>query len=164
MKVRRVDMNPRVRTVVFRSLLKISGLSGEATLRCCVRCWGPFGLAQLLGGSGGFIETALPFRSRGTRNPTVVPRFWPFECNLQSSGTLARRPFYTLHFTFYTLPARWRVGFRRAIASRKAVPADVKDQTSRPLRGKMEILCHIPPPNARGDFGKLKFCARGRRG
>ena len=56
MKVRRVDMNPRVRTVVFRSLLKISGLSGEATLRCRVRCWGPFGLAQLLGGERTAME------------------------------------------------------------------------------------------------------------
>ena len=25
----------------------------------------------------------------------------------------------------------------------------------------MEIVCHIPPPNASGDFGELKFCARG---
>ena len=65
-------MNPRVRTVVFRSLLKISGLSGEATLRCCVRCWGPFGLAQLLGGSGGRGATALPMVRGSASLPWVI--------------------------------------------------------------------------------------------
>ena len=63
---------------------------------------------------------------------------------------------HTLHFTFYTLPARWRVlcaALRRAIASRKAVPADIKDQTSRPLRGKTKIVCHIPPTRASGILG-----------
>ena len=34
---------------------------------------------------------------------------------------------------------------------------------SRLFTGKTEIVCHIPPPNASGDFGNLKFCARVRR-
>jgi len=32
---------------------------------------------------------------------------------------------------------------------------------SRLFTGKAEIVCHIPLPKASGDFGKLKFCARG---
>ena len=124
----------------------------EAIIRCCVRCWGPFGLTQLLGGSGGRGATALPM-IRGSGRSNVI-------CKVRASLRDA-------HFTFYTLPARWRVlgaASRRAIASRKAVPAEVKDQTSHPFTGKTEIVCHIPPPSASEDFGKLKFCARGRRG
>ena len=62
---------------------------------------------------------------------------------------------------------RWRVlgaAFRRAIASRKAVPADVKDQLCVPLHSSFQRergkVYPIPPPNASGDFGKLKFCGR----
>ena len=117
-------------------------------------CRVPFGISRLLGGSGGRGATALP----------VGPRF----C-LTPLGDTARSASgpYQLVATSATAPVvsgRWRVlgaALRRAIASRKAVPADIKDQTSRPLRGKTEIVCHIPPPNASGDFGKLKFCARG---
>ena len=111
--------------------LKISGFLVKLQYAVAYVAGGLSGLPSSSEGSGGRGATALPFRSRGARDPTVVPRFWPFECNLQSSGTLARRPFYILHFTFYTLSARWRVlcaALRRAIASRKAVPADIKDQ------------------------------------
>ena len=133
----------------YLALTNFGEVSTRATIRCCVRCWGPFGLAQLLGGSGGRRAIALP----------VDPRFWPFKCNLQSSGTLAEHPFYILHFTFYTLPARWRVlgaALRRAIASRKAVPADVKDQFCVPLHSSFQRergkVYPIPLPNASGDF------------
>ena len=153
-----MGIHPRSATFVSRFvILNFGEVYHQATIRCCVRCWGPFGLAQLLGGRGGRGATALP----------VDPRF----C-LTSLGDTARstsRP-YQLVATSATAPVvwgRWQVlgaAFRRAIASRKAVPADIKDQTSRPLRGKTEIVCHIPPPNASGDFGKLMFCARARRG
>ena len=63
---------------------------------------------------------------------------------------------------------RWRVAFRRAIASRKAVPADVKDQSCVPLHSSFQRehgkVYPIPLPNASGDFGKLKFRARVRGG
>ena len=66
MKVRRVDINPHVRTVVFCLYRLISGLSREATLRTVAyvlplahtRVRGSF--ASLSIGGGGFIETVLP--------------------------------------------------------------------------------------------------------
>ena len=62
---------------------------------------------------------------------------------------------------------RWRVlgaASRRAIASRKAVPADVKEQFCVLLHSSFQRergkVYPIPPPDASGDFGKLKFRAR----
>ncbi len=156
-------MDPRVRTVVFRSLLKISGLSIEATLRCCVRCWGPFGLAQRLGGER---------RSRGDR-PTGDPRF----C-LTSLGDTARSASgpYQLVATSATLPFRSRQarpsrGFGPMAGTRcRFSPRDrvTKSRTRRYQRSNIppterqdgNSMPHSPAPRKR-DFGKLKCCARG---
>ena len=65
------------------------------------------------------------FRGSGLPNAT---------CKVQAP--VQDTPFYTLHFTFYILPARWWVlcaAFRRATASRKAVTTDVKDQINLPI-------------------------------
>ena len=148
-----------------------------AIIRCCVRCWGPFGLAQLLGGE----------RSRGTRDPTGDPRFCPTSLGGADGDGTPPLPFRSRGFIRrslakaerVTLPCgrdkrdppvvsgRWRVlgaASRRAIASRKAVPADVKDQSCVPLHGSFQRergkVYPIPPPNASGDSGKLKFRAR----
>ena len=40
----------------------------SSSIRCCVRCWGPFGLAQPLGGE----------RTRVTRDPTVGSEVLPY--------------------------------------------------------------------------------------
>ena len=120
------------------------------------------GLPSSSGGIGGFIETALPFRSRGTRDPTVDPRFYPYlgvgggrgatalpqeatRVSLPRMAATERGPPVAVATSCDppVVSGRWRVGFRHAIASRKAVPADIKDQP--PLLGKTEIVYHIPP-------------------
>ena len=70
-----------------------------AKIRCCVRCWGPFGLAQLLGGRR---------RSRGDR-PTVaagrgrpaLPMIRGFALALGGGGATA-----------LPAPPRWRLSIR----------------------------------------------------
>ena len=104
----------------YLALTNFGEVSTRATIRCCVRCWGPFGLAQLLGGE----------RSRGTRDPTVGSEVLPY--SLGGADAQERDP--------PLVSGRWRVldaALRRAIASRKAVPADVKDQLSAFASGKV---------------------------
>ena len=81
MKVRRVDINPHVRTVVFCLYRLISGLSREATLRTVAYVL-PLAHTRVLGsfvsrsiGGGGFIETALPFF--GGHGVTALPMWRP---------------------------------------------------------------------------------------
>ena len=81
MKVRRVDINPHVRTVVFCLYRLISGLSREATLRTVAYVL-PLAHTRVLGsfvslsiGGGGFIETALPFF--GGHGVTALPMWQP---------------------------------------------------------------------------------------
>ena len=52
-------IHPRSATFISR-LPDFGEVSTIAKIRCCVHCWGPFGLAQRLGGSGGRGATALP--------------------------------------------------------------------------------------------------------
>ena len=56
---------------------------------------------------------------------------------------------------------RWRVGLRRAIASRRTVPADVKDQSYHPLhnsfQGNVGKVYPIPLPVSSGKCGFWKF-------
>ena len=120
-----------------------------------------YAVAYVAGGLSG-----LPSSSEGSGGPrgdrpTGGPRF----C-LTSLGDTARSASgpYQLVATSATSPVvsgRWQVlgaASRRAIASRKAVPADVKDQTSRPLKGKVEILCHNPPSVSSGKCGFGDCC------
>jgi len=80
------------------------------------------------------LRLSRPFRPlpliRGSGFPNVT-------CKVQAPVRDA--PFYTLHFTFHTHPARrWILcaAFRRTIASRKAVSTDVKDQIVPPCSGE----------------------------
>ena len=82
MKVRRVDISPHVRTVVFRLYRLISGLSAEATIRCCVRSrrWRTLVRTAVLcrtPSAGGTMMTTHPANVatfRPARNRTVCQR------------------------------------------------------------------------------------------
>ena len=99
------------------------------TIRCCVRAGGLWGLPSSSEGSGGHGVTTLP----------VVPRFCPTSFGWRRSR--GDRPTIFGHAGRMTLPlflGRWRVldaTSRRAITSRKAVPADVKEPFSFHLTG-----------------------------
>ena len=88
-------------------------------------------------------------RSRGDR-PTGDPRF----CSSQQDtvATSCDPPLVS---------GRWRVGLRRAIASRRDIPADVKDQSYHPLhnsfQGNARKVYPIPPPLSSGKCGFWKF-------
>ena len=92
-------------------------------------------------GADGDGTPSLPFGHAGC--VASVPRLCP---RLQHRG--ARRA------ANVSVSGRWRVlgaALRRAIASRRAVPADVKDQLSRPCKGKLAIIIpHFPAQNKRG--------------
>ncbi len=95
-------------------------------------CWGPFGIPQLLG---------LERRRRGDR-PTSI----------RGSGLGRQRR--VEDNAPYQRQARWWVlgaAFRRAIASRKAVPTNVKDQPPRPFTGKTKPLYRIRWVKTRGN-------------
>ena len=64
-------IHPRSATFVFRFISEIGDFT-ISVIRCCVRCWGPFGLAQLLGGSGGRGATALPVVRGSALLPWVI--------------------------------------------------------------------------------------------
>ena len=58
----------------YRAYSYFGEVFSVATIRCCVRCWGPCGIPQLLGlVRRRRVEDNAPyhFRSRGTRDPTV---------------------------------------------------------------------------------------------
>ena len=93
-------MNPRVRTVVFRSILNKLAAFQKATIRCCVRCRVPFGISRLLGLS---FERArrpfpqcsevLPFRAGGGPFPHPPMsknncRFAPADVTVHWMGSL----------------------------------------------------------------------------
>ena len=152
---------PRSATFVFRLLFTLAKFSIERQYAVAYVAGGLSGLPSSSEGSGGRGATALPFRSRGTRDPTVDPRFWPFECNLQSSGTLARRPFYTLHFTLFRPGGGYSVPlFAAQSRHEKPYPPISKIKCRLAFeRQDGNIMPHSPAQRKR-DFGNLKFCAR----
>ena len=129
------------------------------------------GLSGLPSSSEGAAVAGRPpyrFRSRGTRDPTVLPRF----C-LTSLGDTARSASGPYHFRSRgtrdptKVSGRWWVlcaALRRAIASRRAVPADIKDQPYLPLHpsfhGERGKVYPIPPPVSSGKCVFLEI-ARG---
>ena len=99
---------------------------GKVSIRCCVRCRSPFGILRLLG---------LERRSRGVR-PTRI----------QGSG-------------FHGSPDPLRPGggyfvplSAALVASRKAVPTNVKDQPPRPFMGKTKSLYRTTTGDASGNL------------
>ena len=147
-------IHPRSATFVSCLCFNFGEVFDVASIRCCVRCWGPFGLAQLLGGKR---------RSRGDRPTLSVTRN---ACHYRSSEVLAvqvqsakfRHPRGTpiLHFTLYILHSSSPVaGTRCRFSPRNRVTKNrtrrcQRSNSASPLRGKTEIVCHIPPPNASG--------------
>ena len=159
-----------------RSATFVSGLCFNFGFRCGLRYAAAYvagGLSGLPSSSEGAAVAGRPpyrFRSRGTRDPTVLPRF----C-LTSLGDTARSASGPYHFRSRgtrdptKVSGRWRVlgaASRRAIASRKAVPADIKDQPYLPLQpyfhGERGKVYPISPPVSSGKCGswKLREAAR----
>ena len=127
----------------------------------------PFGHARCVAGDPRLCP--LPWEARGDADGDGTPSL-PQEATRVSLPRMAateRGPPVVVATSCDppVVSGRWRVlgaALRRAIASRRAVPADVKDQLSRPCKGKLAIIIpHFPAQNKR-DFGRLKFCARVR--
>ena len=118
---------PTVRNLRISLWFYFGEVFSIAKIRCCVRCWGPFGLAQLLGGSGGRGATALPVVRGSALLPWVI------------------RPARRADPTSWSRQARPLPWFRESRTRRCQ-----RSNSASPLRGKTEIVCHIPPPNASG--------------
>ena len=105
-------------------------------------------LRTLLGAFRAYPAPRLWLLNRRDARSPNVPRFWlPFQrrTRYQNFGPVAG--------TICRSSPRSRVTKSRTRRYQRSNSAS-------PLRGKTEIVCHIPPPNASGDFGKLKFCVR----
>jgi len=149
-------IHPRSATSYLACNFNFGEVFRKAIIRCCVRCWGPFGLAQLLGRE----------RSRGTRDPTVGSEVLPYFLG-RGRTAMERRPYLSVaqERDPPLVSGRWRVlgaALRRAIASRRAIPADVKDQSYHPLHpsshGECEKVYPISPPLSSGKCGFWKLC------
>ncbi len=159
----------------YLALTNFGEVSTRATIRCCVRCWGPFGLAQLLGGErrsrgdrptgdprfcpnslggGGRGATALPadgdgtpslpFRSRGTRDPTMRSRRGATLPWFRADGGL-----------LFAARTRYKKPYPRCQRAILRSPSQFLP------KGTRKSIPHSPAQRKR-DFGKLKF--RGRMG
>ena len=77
----------------------------------------------------------------------------------------ARRPFPQFSEVLPLVSGRWRVlgaALRRVVASRRAVPTDVKEQPSA-LSGKMRISIPHSPAGFKREMQLLGNCAWGAR-
>ena len=149
----------------YLALSNFGEVFSRATIRCCVRCWGPFGLAQLLGGSGGFIETALPL-------------FRGFALALGLASVAARPPYRRKRqegrFSEWSRQARPLPWFRAGGGySAPLFAAQSRHEKPYPPMSKIKFrlvferqdgnsMPHSPAQRKRdfGKLGKLKFCAR----
>ena len=123
----------------YRAFAFFGEVSHEAYDTLLRTCWDPFGISQLLG---------LERRSRGDR-PTLC------------SEVLALALRHVEDNAPYQASARWRVlgaASRRAIASRKAVPADVKEPFVPQSSGTRRIIPHPPSENK----PEIKICGIAR--
>ena len=122
-------------------LINFGEVSLKAIIRCCVRAGGLSGLPS---------SSGLAQRSQGDR-PTGIPRFCPLPQDMVATNATAP-----------VVSGQWQVSLRRAIASRRAVPADVKDQINlhSSFHRKREKVYPIPPPVSSGKCGFWKL--RGR--
>ena len=117
---------------LYLALTNFGEVSTRATIRCCVRAGGLSGLPSSSDRSGGRGATALP-----------VIRGFALALGDDAAKMAALHRVAT-SATPPVVSGRWRVGLRRAIASRRAIPADVKDQSYHPLH-----------PSSHGEYVKV---------
>ena len=135
-------IHPRCATFVSRFGFYFGEVLHEAIIRCCVRCWGPFGLAQLLGSGSRTGETpdlTVPrgsgLCSGGALGDRALPKLRPnggYSVPLFAAQSRHEKPYPPIS------KIKFRLAFER------------QDGNSMP---------HSPAQRKR-DFGKLKFCAR----
>ena len=144
---------PTVRNLRISLWFYFGEVFSIAKIRCCVRCWGPFGLAQLLGGSGGRGATALPVVRGSALLPWVIR---PARRADPTSWSRQARP-----LPWFRADGRYSVPLFAA-QSRHEKPYPPMSKIKFRLAFERQDGNSMPhsPAQRKRDFGKLKFCAR----